>query len=118
MFDPEKDAQADQLLKEYRRLIAFLETNATELQVGGVNVQPMLTQAKADLARLEHICSEADSAQENYLQAAADLADKELEVFKEASKMVDRLLEESPSDPRVQKLLRQREELKKRFPKE
>jgi hypothetical protein len=118
MFDPEKDAQARQLLKEYRRLIAFLEANATELKASGVDVQPMLAQTKADLAKLEGICSEADSAEESFLQATADLADKEREVFKEASKLVDHLLEQNPSDPRVQKLLRQREQLKKQFPRE
>jgi hypothetical protein len=118
MFDDEKDAESEQLLKEYRRVIAFLEANRVELEKRGMNVAEKLAQTKGDLTAFEKVCKETEQAQQGYLQATADLADKEFEVFKETSKMVDHLLDINSDDPDVQKLAQQRDSLKKQFPKE
>lgn len=118
MFDPEKDDDAAQLIKEYRRVIGFLEANRVALESKGINVEEKLAQTRADLADLEKVCSATEEAEQKYLQATADLADKELEVFKETSKMVDHLLKINPDDPRVKEIARQRDALKKQFPKE
>lgn len=118
MLDPQNDEQTEQTLKEYKRVIAFLEANRTALEAKGLNVDEKLAQTKADLAEFERLCQAADQAEQGYLQATADLADKERDVFLEASKMVDQLLETNPDDPRVQKIARERDQWRKLFPKE
>jgi hypothetical protein len=85
MFDHENDDQAEKMIRDYRRVIAFLQTNQTSLEQQGIDVTAKLTQAKNELAALEKICAQAEEAEQNYLQAAADLADKESEVFNETS---------------------------------
>jgi chromosome segregation ATPase len=118
MFDPEADANAEQLIKEYRRVIAFLEQNRPSLEARELNIEATISQLKSELASLEKICTETDQAQQGFLQATADLADKQRELFSQTSKLVDNLLEVSPLDAHVQELAEQRDELKKQFPKE
>ena len=116
MFDPEKDEEARQLLEQARGLIGFYESHRAALEAKGVNVDQLLAEGRADVAALERACAEVEKAEQEFLQSTADLADAERELFHSVSAVVDKMLEERPTDPEVREIAEKRDEWKKQFP--
>ena len=68
--------------------------------------------------RTQRLLGERAAAQDNLLQATANLADAEYAAFRNKKAIVDKLYELNPLDPEVQRLKEEMDELAKQFPKE
>lgn len=118
-FDPLPDDLEDEDFMEFmRQRTAQVREFRDELMAHGVAADRFLADAEPKLADLEKVCGEVDQAEDKLLNARADLADAQLNLFRELKKALAEMEEKAPFDPKTEELREELEEWAKIFPKE
>jgi len=112
------DVAPERLMKVVRELQNLICDREDHLEACGLDVVELL----AGLVRGRRALAEANyrhsQVQEAYLQALADQADAEREVFSEVTKLYERFSEAIPNDPIIQDLGVTLQKAGRHFPKD
>ena len=113
-----QDMVNDDQITFFRRRLEILRRWPEQFRALDWDYAGVLAQVEQALAHMTQLNADVEKATEVYLQAEADLADEEYRLFKKRKAEVDKLYEENPFDPEVQRLKEELDELAKQFPKE
>ena len=113
-----KELTDEEQLACFRRRVDILRRWPDEFRALDWDYAAMLAQVEDALRELTDSYAHLEKTTEAYLQSTADLADAEFGLFKQWKAIAERLYEEKPFDPEVQRLKEELDELSQQFPKE
>ncbi len=97
MFDHLEELEGIQA--EVRRVIAMLRKNEAELTAKGFDVEASIAEVRDQFAQTVKTYLEANRAQDDYLNACADLADAETDYYQSLCELLDPVVKEHPKHP-------------------
>ncbi len=118
-FDPvPDDMEDDEAMQFMQERVAKVRKFREELMAHGVAADRFLADAEPQLADLDKICAKIDETEDKLLNARADLADAQLNLFRAMQQALAQMEEKAPFSPQTEELREELEEWAKIFPKE
>ncbi len=116
--DLTEDEKIEKHLQETDQMIEWLSRHEEELVARGINVREHLAGLEAARMELLRCHKECLAADERLLHALADEADTQRALFGPCKEIVNRLFEQSPSDPQVLELVEFMKEWERQLPRQ
>ena len=118
-FDPPpKNLEPEEFVTQTREHMAKVRQHRDELLAHGIDADRFLKNMEESVRELEASNDKVEKVEDELLNARADLADAEYDLFLTNRKALEKLEEEKPFDPRVQEVREQMDEWAKHFPRE
>ncbi len=120
MADVEKvnGMEADELIEFSTGYLEKLRKHRDELAACGVRIDQFIADTARRLAAVEAVNKDVEKAEDARLQAMADSADAQYDLFKAMEALVKAAKEQNPFDPQIEEWEEQLEEIRRQMPRE
>jgi hypothetical protein len=115
---PPGDLEAEEMVEFMRDRCGKARMHRAELTAHGLPADRFIADMEKTIRELAGANAVVEQAEEEYLQAKANTADAEYDMFRACQKALAEAEKDDPADPHVQEMRKGVEELAKHFPKE